>query len=185
MKNETMTQMETMLRHAELLYSMADIELALDKLAAQLHRDYADKDPVMLCVMNGAVMTAGHLLPKLLFALELDYIHASRYGDKTVGGELIWRSQPTIDIRGRHVVLIEDIFDEGITLAALRTYCHEAGADSVRCACLLDKERDDKKGPLPEYIGLTVPDRYVFGFGMDVEGYWRNLPAIYAMKEGD
>ncbi|WP_438971038.1 phosphoribosyltransferase family protein, partial [Methylophaga sp.] len=112
-----------------------------------------------------------------------DYIHASRYGDKTVGGQLIWRAEPSVELKNRHVVLVEDIYDEGITVSALRKYCLEAGALSVRCATLLDKDRPRQIEPLPEYIGLTVPDRYVFGFGMDVEGYWRNIPAIYAMKE--
>lgn len=178
-----MTKIEEVLANADLLYNMNEINAALDRLAAALQQDYADKNPVMLCVMNGSVITTGHLLPKLPFALELDYIHASRYGDKTVGGELVWQAQPSIDIQGRHVVLIEDIFDEGVTLAALREYCHEEGALSVSCACLLDKEREDKMGPLPEYIGLTVPNKYVFGFGMDAAGYWRNLPAIYMMRE--
>lgn len=178
-----MTEYEAMLAQSDLLYSMEDIEQALDTIARSLTRDYANLNPVMLCVMNGAVMTTGRLLPKLPFRLELDYIHASRYGDKTVGGELIWQSQPTIDINKRHVVLIEDIFDEGLTLAALREYCLEAGALSVRCACLLEKKREHQLGPLPEYLGLSVPDRYVFGFGMDVQGYWRNLPAIYALKD--
>lgn len=178
-----MTEYDAMLAQAERLYDMDEINVALDRIAGALLRDYAELNPVMLCVMNGAVMTAGHLLPKLPFKLELDYIHASRYGDKTIGGELVWQSQPSIDISNRHVVLIEDIFDEGLTLAALREFCVEAGALSVRCACLLDKLREDKVGPLPEYIGLTVPDRYVFGFGMDVGGFWRNLPAVYALKE--
>lgn len=178
-----MTEYEAMLAQSDLLFSMEEIDNALDKIADSLNRDYAELNPVMLCVMNGSVMTAGHLLPRLPFRLELDYIHATRYGDKTVGGELIWQSQPTIDISQRHVVLIEDIFDEGLTLAALRDYCEQAGALSVRCACLLDKLREGKVGIAPEYIGLTVPDRYVFGFGMDVEGLWRNLPAIYALKE--
>ena len=178
-----MTDYDIMLAQSERLYGMDDINEALDRIAEALLSDYAGLNPVMLCVMNGAVMTAGHLLPKLPFKLELDYIHATRYGDKTIGGELVWQSQPSIDISNRHVVLIEDIFDEGLTLTALREFCLEAGALSVRCACLLDKLREDKVGPLPEYIGLTVPDRYVFGFGMDVEGLWRNLPAVYMLKE--
>jgi len=178
-----MTDMDLLLQQAEQLYSMDDINVALDTLASQLTKDYADKNPVMLCVMNGAVMTAGHLLPRLGFQLEQDYIHASRYGDKTVGGELSWHAEPNIALTNRHVVLIEDIYDEGITLGKLRSYCLEAGAVSVTCACLVDKLHAKKQLPAPEYIGLTVPDKYVFGFGMDVEGYWRNLPAIYAMKE--
>lgn len=178
-----MTEYEAILAQSELLYSMHDINQAMDQLAHHLFKEYADKNPLMLCVMNGAVMTAGHLLPRLTFKMELDYIHASRYGDKTVGGDLLWRAEPNTEINNRHVVLIEDIYDEGITVTALRDYCTHAGALSVRCVTLLDKQRDQKVGPPPEYVGLTVPDRYVFGFGLDVEGYWRNLPAIYALKE--
>lgn len=178
-----MSEIDALLQNAELLYDMTQINVALDEIAAELIEHYQGKKPVMLCVMNGSVITAGHLLPRLPFVLEQDYIHATRYGDKTVGGELAWQAKPNIDIKGRHVVLIEDIFDEGYTLAALRKFCQQAGALSVRCACLLDKQREGKVGPPPEYIGMTVPDRYVFGFGMDAGGYWRNLPAIYMMKE--
>lgn len=177
-----MTQSDFLSERADKLYDMTAIDAAMVRLAAALTRDYADKKPVMLCVMNGAVMFAGHLLPRLAFALELDHIHATRYGEETVGGELVWQAQPNIDLAGRHVVLMEDIYDEGVTLAALRQYCRDAGAQSVRCVCLVDKLRENKLGPLPEYIGLTVPDRYVFGFGMDMHGLWRNLPAIYALR---
>jgi hypoxanthine phosphoribosyltransferase len=178
-----MTEYDAVLAKADLLYNMEEIDAALAQLAEKLTADYADKNPLMLTVMNGAVMTAGYLLPKLKFKLEIDYIHASRYGDKIIGGDLNWHSQPTIALKNRHIVLIEDIYDEGITLNALRQFCIEAGAASVRCVALVDKLHNNKTGTVPEYIGLTVADRYVFGFGMDVEGYWRNLPAIYAMKE--
>lgn len=178
-----MTEYEAVLAQAEQLYDMADINRALDKMAQALTDDYQAQNPVVLCVMNGAVVTTGHLLPRLLFRLELDYIHASRYGDETTGGKLVWQSQPRIDLRHRHVLLVEDIFDEGVTLTALRKYCQEAGAASVRCACLLNKIRENKESSLPEYLGLEVPDRYVFGFGLDMGGYWRNLPAIYAVRE--
>ena len=178
-----MTEYDAMLAKSDLLYSMDDINQALDSLAAALTQDYAEQYPLMLCAMNGAVMTTGHLMSRLLFKLELDYIHASRYGDKIVGGELRWQAKPHSDLQGRHVVLIEDIYDEGLTLSALREYCLLAGAASVRCVCLFNKQRSGKVGPVPEYIGLDVPDRYVFGFGMDVEGDWRNLPAVYALRE--
>lgn len=178
-----MTEYDAMLANSDLLYSFEDINQALDLLASQLTQDYAEKHPLVLCVMNGAVMTTGHLMSRLLFRLELDYIHASRYGDKTVGGELRWQAKPHSDLQGRHVLLIEDIFDEGLTLSALRDYCLQAGAASVRCVCLFNKQRSDKVGSMPEYIGLDVPNRYVFGFGMDVEGDWRNLPAVYALRE--
>lgn len=165
------------------LYSMTDIDDALERLAVSLTKKYSNSHPVMLCVMNGSVMTAGHLLPKLKFVLELDYIHVTRYGKRTIGGELDWLHKPTIELNNRDVVLIEDIFDEGVTLQALREYCEQAGAKSVSCVSLIDKEHNNKVGLAPEFIGLTVPDRYVFGFGMDYQGYWRNAPGIYAIEE--
>lgn len=174
---------EAMPRNAECLYTLADINAVLSTLAAQLNADYADKNPLLLCVMNGAVITMGQLLPKLNFALQIDYIHASRYGDNTVGGELVWQAQPQSAMAGRHVLLIEDIYDEGHTLIALRDYCQQQGALSVACLALADKQHARKTGQQPEYIGLTVADRYVFGFGMDVQGYWRNAPGIFALTE--
>ncbi len=174
---------EAMPRNAECLYTLTEIDAVLSDLAAQLNRDYADKNPLLLCVMNGAVITMGQLLPKLDFALQIDYIHASRYGDKTVGGELVWQARPQTEMAGRHVLLIEDIFDEGHTLIALREFCQQQGAISVACLALADKHHSRKTGQPPEYIGLNVADRYVFGFGMDVQGFWRNAPGIFAMAE--
>ncbi len=174
---------EAMPREAECLYTLDEIDAVLDKLAQQLNHDYAGKNPLLLCVMNGAVITMGQLLTKLNFALQIDYIHASRYGDNTTGGELIWQAQPQTALIGRHVLLIEDIFDEGHTLVALRQFCHEQGALSVACLALADKQHPRKTGQQPEYIGISVVDRYVFGFGMDVQGYWRNAPGIFALPE--
>lgn len=178
-----MKQLQQVFDTAERLYSMTEIDTALEHVAEKLSSDYAEANPLLLCVMNGSVVTTGHLLPKLNFPLELDYIHASRYGDKTVGGELTWRHLPLTAIENRAVLLIEDIFDEGVTLHHLRRYCEQAGASSVKCVTLIEKSHNNKTGSPPEYIGLTVPDRYVFGFGMDYQGYWRNAPGIYAVKE--
>lgn len=176
-----MKEMLQILEQADQLYSMSEINQVLDQLAEKLSLRYADENPVILCVMNGSVMTTGHLLPKLNFPLELDYIHATRYGEKTVGGELVWQSQPMSDLTDRTVILIEDIYDQGVTLMALREFCEDAGAKSVVCLALVEKLHDNKVGQVPEYIGMTVPDRYVFGFGMDYQGYWRNAPGIYAV----
>jgi hypoxanthine phosphoribosyltransferase len=176
-----MQEIKMVYEQADLIYSLSEIDQALNNIAQQIEQDYVDRNPVLLCVMNGSVMTTGHLLPKLNFPLELDYIHASRYGDETVGGELNWHAKPSIDLAGRDVILVEDIFDLGITLQALREFCEQAGANSVRCAVLTDKQHSNKTGLQPEYIGLSLPDRYVFGFGMDYKGYWRNAPGIYAV----
>ncbi|PHS68529.1 MAG: hypoxanthine-guanine phosphoribosyltransferase [Methylophaga sp.] len=180
-----MKQIQQIFDNAEQLFSMVDIEQALDKLAIKLTEHFSQTNPVLLCVMKGSVITAGHLLPKLTFSLELDYIHVTRYGDKTVGGKLVWLHQPAIDLTDRTVILIEDIFDVGLTLQSLRDYCMQAGAKSVSCVTLINKLHDNKLGLSPEFIGLTVPDRYVFGFGMDYKGYWRNAPGIYAVRESD
>ena len=178
-----MKQIQHIFDTADLLYSQADIEHALDQLAFAITEQFSDLNPVVLCVMNGSVVVTGHLLPKLHFPLELDYIHASRYGEKTVGSELKWLHKPITPLANRTVILVEDIFDEGVTMQALRKYCQQAGASSVSCVTLIDKEHANKVGIQPEFIGLTVPDRYVFGFGMDYKGYWRNAPGIYAVKE--
>ncbi|MBL1320754.1 MAG: hypoxanthine-guanine phosphoribosyltransferase [Methylophaga sp.] len=178
-----MKQLQHIFDSADLLYSLADITLVLDRLAAELTEQFSQANPVLLCVMNGSVVVTGNLLPKLNFPLELDYIHASRYGDKTVGSELNWLHKPATKLVNRTVILVEDIFDEGVTMLALRKYCQQAGAKSVSCVTLVNKLHNNKVGERPEFIGLTVPDRYVFGFGMDYKGYWRNAPGIYAVKE--
>ncbi|PHS25769.1 MAG: hypoxanthine-guanine phosphoribosyltransferase [Methylophaga sp.] len=178
-----MKQLQHIFDSADLLYSLVDIEHALDRLAAEITTRFAGANPVILCVMNGSVVVTGNLLPKLNFPLELDYIHASRYGDKIVGSELNWLHKPATKLANRTVILVEDIFDEGVTMLALRKYCQQAGAKSVSCVTLIDKAHTNKVGTPPEFIGLTVPDRYVFGFGMDYKGYWRNAPGIYAVKE--
>ena len=180
-----MKHLQHIFDNADKLYSFSEIDNALNRIAEKLSGQFATENPLFLCVMNGSVITTGHLLPKLNFPLELDYIHISRYGDKTVGGELEWFHKPTTELSNRTVILVEDIFDEGVTLHALRQYCNEAGAKSVSCVTLIDKLHDNKTGELPEFIGLTVPDRYVFGFGMDYQGYWRNAPGIYAVSEDD
>lgn len=178
-----MKHLQHILDTADQLYSMNDIDAALSRLAEGLTQDFSNSNPLFLCVMNGSVLTTGHLLPKLNFPLELDYIHVSRYGDKTVGGNLEWFHKPATALKGRTVILVEDIFDEGVTLHALREYCQHQGAKTVQCVTLIDKLHTNKTGVMPEYIGLTVPNRYVFGFGMDYHGYWRNAPGIFAVSE--
>jgi hypoxanthine phosphoribosyltransferase len=175
--------MNQIMPQSECLFTLQAIDESLDGLAKQLNQDYLDKNPVLLCVMNGGVMTMGHLVPKLQFNLETDYIHATRYGDKTIGGDLEWRAKPNIDLNQRHVLLVDDIYDHGVTLAALREFCQQAGAISVKAVVLVDKLHANKYGAQPEYIGIQIPDRYVFGFGMDYKGYMRNAPGIFAIKE--
>ena len=128
-----MKEIQQVLDSADLLYSLDEIDQALNTLAEKLTEQYADSNPLLLCVMNGSVVTTGHLMPKLNFPLELDYIHATRYGDKLIGGKLAWLHKPVTNLKGRDVILVEDIFDEGVTIKALREYCVEQEVASVSC----------------------------------------------------
>jgi hypoxanthine phosphoribosyltransferase len=168
---------------AELLHGATEIELVLDHLAARISDALADAFPVALCVMGGAVVFAGKLLPRLGFPLEFDYLHATRYRNGTRGGEIDWAVLPRMDLSGRVVLLMDDILDEGHTLAAAKQRLLDLGAAEVKIAVLADKALGHEKPVAADFIGLTLPDRYVFGMGMDAYGLWRNLPGIYAMKE--
>lgn len=168
---------------ADCLVSAARINDALDVMARKMTSDLAGKNPILCCVMNGGLYLTGQLLPRLNFPMEVDYIHATRYREKTSGDELQWRARPQKDFRGRVLIVVDDILDEGITLAAVLKYFREHGAAEVYSAVLVDKEHDRKVDHtlVADYCGLKVEDRYLFGCGMDYKGYWRNLPAIYAV----
>jgi len=172
-----------LINKADLLVSATDIELALDGLAARITDALADRMPLGLCVMGGAVVFAGKLMPRLGFPMEFDYLHATRYRDGTRGGEIEWSVLPRKAMSGRSVLLLDDILDEGHTLAAAKVKLLELGAAEVKIAVLADKDIGRDKPVAADFVGLTLPNRYVLGMGMDAYGLWRNLPAIYALKE--
>lgn len=172
-----------LLNRSELLHGRLEIEQTLDRLGAEITDALADTLPVVLCVMGGAVVFAGQLLPRLAFPLEFDYLHVTRYRDATRGGEIEWAMLPRKSLEGRVVLLLDDILDEGHTLAAAREKLLELGAAEVRIAVLAEKETGQSKPIQADYTGLTLPNRYVLGMGMDAYGLWRNLPGIYALKE--
>ncbi|RKR06387.1 hypoxanthine phosphoribosyltransferase [Kushneria sinocarnis] len=176
--------MRALMAQSDCLVERPAVEAALDRMAEQMTRDLADYLPVFYCVMNGGLITTGHLLPRLGFPLEVDYLHATRYRGELHGSELHWRVAPEVDMRGRHVVIVDDILDEGTTLAAIIEHCRASGAASIASAVLVDKQHDRKAIPgwRADYCGLEVEDRYVFGFGMDYKGYWRNAPGIFAPR---
>ncbi|MFZ9150725.1 MAG: phosphoribosyltransferase family protein, partial [Burkholderiales bacterium] len=130
---------------------------------------------------RGGLIFAGHLLPQLAFPVDVDYVDATRYGTATRGGELAWRGGIPDSVAGRIVLLIDDILDEGLTIAAIKSKLLEAGAVRVLIAVFSDKDLQRQKPVAADFIGVTLPNRYVFGFGMDVRGQWRNLPAVYAL----
>jgi hypoxanthine phosphoribosyltransferase len=174
---------EQLLKNAELIYESRQVEEAVQRLAREIAEKLADSRPLVLCVMGGAVVFAGQLLPRLQFPLEFDYVQASRYHNGTDGQHLLWKVMPGENVRGRTVLLLDDILDEGHTLAAVREKCLEAGASRVAIAVLTVKKTGQPKPVQADFVGLSVPNRYVFGCGMDVHGWWRNLPDIHALRD--
>ncbi len=167
---------------SEVLYSQQAVSDAVSCIAEQLNKDYPNKQPIVLCVMGGAVVFTGLLLPKLTFSLTFDYVHATRYKGDIVCDNLNWIVKPKENIKGRYVLILDDILDEGITLRAIADECLQLGAKEIKVAVLVNKDLNKSKSISSDYTGVTVPNRYVFGCGMDVYGWWRNLPAIYALK---
>lgn len=170
---------------ADCLYDQKAVEAALDRMAEEITRELGDQDPLVITVMHGGLLPAGMLLPRLRFPLQTDYLHATRYDGKTRGGALRWVARPSRPLEGRTVLLVDDIYDEGHTLAAIVRECLAEGAERVYSAVLLDKQHGRKADYRPEFIGLPVVDRYVFGMGMDYCEYLRNLPGIYAVRDED
>lgn len=170
-------------RKATCLYTRQEIDVALDRMAIEIHEKLEQRNPVFLCVMVGGLISAGNLLPRLDFPLELDYIHATRYGNATNGGELEWLVRPRVSLKDRTVIIIDDILDAGLTLTAIKDYCSSQGANEVYTAVLLDKQQTRIAGGLPkaDFTGIAMEDGFVFGYGMDYQGYLRNAPGIYVV----
>ena len=169
---------------ADLLAGEADVTAAIKQLATEITAQLKEANPVLLCVMNGGLIFTGQLLTKLVFPLEVDYVHATRYGHQTNGASLDWAVKPRLDLQGRTVLLLDDILDEGVTLAAIADYCRQQGAAKVLMAVLVEKLhlRKVTPGMRADFSGLEVGDRFLFGYGLDYKGYWRNAPGIYAVK---
>jgi len=165
---------------ADLLYSEAEVEAALDNMATAINTKLAGSNPLILCVLNGGIVAAGKLLTRLTIPLTIDSINASRYQNQTSGSVIEWVLKPATPLKDRTVIIIDDILDVGITLAAIKNYCLEQGATAVYCAVLLDKLIDQEKPISADFVGLQVENRYLFGYGMDYKGYLRNAPGIYA-----
>lgn len=181
--------LKTALQNAEVLYAHHEIQHIIQQMAGRIHADYQHdaQPPLFLTVMNGALPFAAALalaLGERGLDLQLDYLHATRYRGDTRGKELHWLRQPEVSLAGRRVLLVDDILDEGQTLLEVKHWCAAQGAAEVRIAVLAVKRHDRcVPGICADYAGLEVPDRYVFGYGMDYHEQGRNLPAIYALKD--
>jgi len=173
------------LAHADVLFERAELESAIAGLGRRIDAELGGERAVFLTVMNGALMFAGQLALSIRTDLEFDYVHATRYRGEISGSELHWLREPVADMAGRTVLLVDDILDEGHTLKAVRDNCLARGAKRVLIASLCCKRHDRLvAGIASDFNGVELPDRFVFGYGMDYYEQGRNLPAIYALKEG-
>ena len=182
-------RLEDALRDAELVHDRDALEEVIGEMADDIVADYEDDEhpPLVLTVMHGGL----HFAAQLSFALgergmdvEFDYLHATRYQGSTSGSRLAWLHRPATPMRDRNVILVDDILDEGHTLFAVQRWCEDQNAADVRIAVLAEKIHDRRiEGVEADWCGVEVPDRYVFGYGMDYHEQGRNLPAIYALKE--
>ena len=175
------------LQNSELVHDGATLEDAIARMAPRIRDDFAGSVPLYLTVMHGGLPFAARLameIGALGLDLEFDYLHATRYRGATSGGELTWKHRPATPLQGRRVLLVDDIVDEGHTLDAIVRWCREEGAADVRIAALAVKHHDRcVPGVAADYAGVDVPDRYVFGYGMDFQNQGRNLPAIHALHD--
>ncbi len=170
------------LDEADLICSAEESALAVRRVAAEISQRLGNTNPLVLSVMGGAVVFTGQLLPQLDFPLDFDYLHVTRYGNVTTGGELEWIVKPRSAVAGRVVLVVDDILDEGVTMAEILAHLSGQGASEVLCAVFADKNIGRAKPVVADFVGVHLPNRYVFGYGMDVKGAWRNLPAVYAVK---
>ncbi|CUI06428.1 hypoxanthine-guanine phosphoribosyltransferase [Massilia sp. P8910] len=178
-----------LLDKAEEIFDAAAVQAAVRQVAEKLNTrfDRPDNDafPLVLGVMGGAVVFTGCLLPQLRFPLEFDYIHVSRYGDDDQGGNVVWKVIPRPSVAGRIIIVLDDILDEGETLAHVKQRLLDMGAAEVIIAVFADKAIKRSKPVKADIVGLSIPDKFVVGFGMDVYGYWRNLPGLWAIRAED
>jgi len=176
------TEIREVFAKATCLHTKFDIECALEHMATGISYSVSHKNPVFICVMIGGMVTMGNLLTHLDFPLEVDYIDARRYDSGIEAKEIKFHVEPTTNLEGRTVVIVDDILDGGITLAHCVDYCKSQGAGEILTAVLVDKMREKRdEGGIEnaDFVALTVPNQYIFGYGLDYKEYLRNAPGIY------
>lgn len=183
--NPDLNEVRQVMAEADCLATAEQVEAALAAMAKAINARLGNSNPLVCCVMNGGLVVAGRLLCRLDFPVQMSYLHVTRYGEKLSGGQqLEWRVRPDEDLKGRTVLVLDDILDEGYTLKAIIDHMKTEGAAEVLSAVLVHKLHDRKAEPhmRADFSGLDIEDRYLFGCGMDYKGYWRNAPGIYALK---
>lgn len=172
------------MKHSTVLADRQQVMAAIDRMAVAVNDHYGDREITLLIVMTGAVMPAAWLAERLNMPVVMDFVHATRYAGQTEGGEIEFRVPPRLNLEGHDVLIIDDIYDIGLTLEMIEKYCVSRGARSVKSAVLVRKVHDRKTtDKAPEFIGMEVEDKYIFGCGMDAYEHWRHLDQIHALEE--
>lgn len=183
---KTLNEIDDMVKNATCLYNAKEVEQAINCVATELNDEFeaTDQQPLFLCVMNGALIFMGQLLTKLNFPLQADYIQVASYHGGTKSGQLNWIAKPQTSLKNRNVIIVDDILDTGSTLAAIVNYCHHEQAKSVRTIVLIDKNCPRAENGLKkaDIVGLKTENKFLIGYGLDYQGFLRNLPGIYAVK---
>ena len=165
----------------QLLHSAADLERAIDRVAVRLNVELRHTKPVFICVMKGGLPFTWDLMRRVNLDLTLDFVRVRRYV-RTHGGELVIEHDLTTDIVGRTIVLIDDILDRGVTLNYLYSRYQDV-AERVLTCVLVNKDTVRDEPIEADFVGVNCPDSYLVGRGMDFEGRYRQLPAIYEVNE--
>jgi len=183
--NLSVEQINDVLAKSTQLYTVNQVEAAIDIMAAQIDADLSQSNLICLTVMIGGLITTGALLKRLHFPMEIDYIHATRYRGDTKGHDLQWIVKPTRSLKDRTILIIDDILDGGITLTRIKEYVESQGAKKIYTAVLIEKECQRLPGAIlkADYCALSVEDRYIYGYGMDYKEYLRNAPGIFAVAK--
>lgn len=168
----------------QVLISGAKIESTVKRLAAEITRDYRDKTPILLGILKGSFIFLADLVRKLDFPLEVEFIRLSSYGSgQQTSGRVKVVQGLRLNVKGRHVVVVEDIVDTGITLAFLIEYLKKKKPASLRLCALTDKPSRRRVPVKIDYTGITVPDKFLVGYGIDCDEKYRNLPDICYLEE--
>ena len=170
---------QSILKESSVLYSNREIHLAIKNIAEEINQDIQSDILYVLTVMNGGLFFSAHLIPLLKHTIYHDYIHATRYGNKVHGGLIHWIKEPEDIIKGKNILIVDDILDEGITLSEIISKCKKMGANNIFYTVLFNKLIDKDKSIFPSYHALNVPNKFVFGFGLDYNGFGRALPDLH------
>lgn len=171
------------LQQSTVLATRDEVRAAVDGMARAVNAHYGERPIIMLIVMTGAVMPAAWLASRLTMPMQMDFIHATRYAGATEGGEIEFRVPPRLNLQDHEVLIVDDIYDIGLTLQMIEEYCHGRGASTVNSAVLVRKIHDrPTAGQLPRFVGMEIEDKYIFGCGMDAYEHWRHLHEIRALE---